>query len=94
MTSLYCPANISILLHCHCSPEPIPHYIPSDDAPPVTIEAIDGLMAAGAIEPDREAGEGHFRTTPLGRAWVKALCDLPPPRQAFIDQAGRVINDV
>ena len=32
-----------------------------------------------------------YITTRLGHAWVDALCNTPPPRLVFIDEAGRVL---
>jgi hypothetical protein len=84
MKTIYSPNNIDVLLHCHTCPRPHERF----NAPAVQ-DAIRDLLNAGAIEPD---GDERFSTTPLGRAWVQALCSVPPPRTAFIDEQGRVIE--
>lgn len=105
MNTLESPANISILLHCHYSPEPLPNWpdaesrerfilIPSryGDCPRSQVfDTVQDLLAIGAVQPLET--EGTFRTTALGRAWVKALCDTPLPTPAFVDQMGRVLTD-
>lgn len=92
------PANIRILLHCHCDARPLSALFPGnvdDDGKsldPMRIESVHELLTMGAIERD-EAQAGRFRTTRLGAAWVKALCDTPPPTPAFTNALGRVITD-
>lgn len=93
MTTIGSPATISILLHCHCDPRPLSALFPQVEAFfPFDIDAIRDLSVMGAIE-TTGGDSNRFRTTALGRAWVKALCDTPPPAPAFVDQAGRVITD-
>lgn len=89
MTSLKCPLNISLLLHCYVSPEPIENY-----GAPSKSEGISMLLEAGAIAvlEGQPKEMGLYRTTPLGRAWVEALCNVPPPKQVFVDEGGRVLK--
>ncbi len=88
MKKLGSPHVIKVLLHCYISPEPLEH----GDMPLYQDTLID-LMQAGAIE-QREAGKRVYNATPLGEAWVIALCNVPPPKMAFIDEVGRVISSL
>ena len=81
------PNNIDILLHFHCSPTKHERR----EAPAV-IEGIQILLEAGALEPDANRGEGHFRTTPKGRAWVESLCNVEEPRAAWVDAHGTILG--
>jgi hypothetical protein len=76
------PNNIEVLLHYHVCPHPHPRA----DAPAVH-DAIRMLHKAGAIE----FIGGQTKVTPLGAAWVQALCNVPVPTVAFIDEQGRVL---
>lgn len=86
MTTIYSPNNIDVLLHCHASVGPHPRI----EARAVQ-EAIDALMMVGAIAPDMRMPQ-CYTTTPLGHAWVQALCNVPRPKVAFIDEMGRVLE--
>ena len=86
MKTIYSPNNIDVLLHFAISTEPHPRR----HAPSVN-EAINELLFAGALVPATGEPE-RFAATPLGLAWVQALCNVPPPRAAFIDEMGRVIK--
>lgn len=96
MNTLGSPANIKILLHCHCDPRPLSEILPLDYSrnprDPMRIPGVEELVRLGAIEAN-EHNPALFITTDLGRAWVKALCDTPIPRAAFIDALGNVITD-
>lgn len=89
--TIYCPARIEFLLHCHTRPDGFEHQDAS-----VHAELIPEWLAAGVIE-RHEPFEvtpftrPHYRTTPLGKAWVRALCNVPMLRAAFLDEAGRVL---
>lgn len=85
MQTLGTPLKIEVLLHYHNTPGPYRHY----DASAVK-EAIQELLDQGAIQDTRYPNE--YNTTPLGAAWVKALCNVPPPKQVFIDEQGRVLE--
>jgi len=87
MDRIYSPNNIEVLLHCHTRPQPHPRL----DAGAVR-DAIGEFLRLGAIEPDEEAN--CWRTTPLGKAWVQALCNVPPPRTAFVDEHGNLIEGI
>ena len=86
MTEIFSPSNIEILLHCHVRVEPHPRL----EAPAVR-DAILAFLKIGAIAPDPEC-QDLYHTTPLGKAWVEALCRVPPPWIAFIDQQGKLLN--
>lgn len=83
-TAITSPYNIELLLHVHCTPAPI-----RDSG--CKAEALGKFQFLGAIVPDEESGSG-WRTTPLGAAWVKALCRVPCPRTAYIDTDGTVLD--
>jgi hypothetical protein len=90
MKTIFSPANIEILLHCHVSPEPIPNL----EAPAIA-ETVRDFISIGAIEPNRQEGDEsprRYKTTALGRAWVQALCSVPPPAVVFLDQTGKEIK--
>lgn len=82
MKNIYSPNNIEVLLHFHTCPHPHPRI----DAPAVK-EAIMQFLEIGAIV----VFDDTYITTRLGHAWVDALCNTPPPRLVFIDEAGRVL---
>jgi hypothetical protein len=85
MKTIGCPAHIEFLLWVHCNPEPFPR----EDAP-VYRDLIPQLIRLGVIE--REVSpKDCWRTTPLGRAWVQALCNVPMPKAAYLDEMGRVL---
>jgi hypothetical protein len=86
MRAIYSPNNINVLLHYHCSPEPHERI----EAPAVQ-EAVELLLSEGAIRPDEAQGPNCYRTTPLGMAWVEALCRVTTPRAVFVDQQGRIL---
>lgn len=83
MNTIYSPANIETLLHFHTKAEPHPRM----DAP-VVADAIKTFLIMGIIEPD---GKELYKTTARGVAWVKALCNTPPPTHAYLDEQGRVL---
>lgn len=78
------PAYVHFLLRCHWSPEP------HQDSP-VNKEAASHFIALGAIDPHSDK-ERLYRCTKLGRAWVRAICDTPIPRQVFLDASGQEIS--
>lgn len=87
MKTLQTPVNIEVLLHCHVCPRPHPRA----DSPAVA-EALHLLHRCGAIVPVLDFGGGsHFETTSLGRAWVAALCQVPQPKQVFVDAQGQML---
>lgn len=79
------PNNIEVLLHCHTTPAPHPRR-----HAPAVADALALLRTLGAIE--ATADENVETTTALGRAWVEALCRVPLPRAAFVDERGEVLS--
>lgn len=86
ITGISTPLRIEVLIHCHAGAEPHPRR-----SSPAVVDAIEQLEAAGAIElahPDN-----IYRTTEKGRAWVAALCAVPPPVQCWKDgKTGELIE--
>jgi len=85
MKTLGTPLKIEVLLHYHATPGPHRHY----DAPAVQ-KAIQELLDHKALQGTSYSNQ--YDTTPLGAAWVKALCNVPMPRQVFVDEQGRVLE--
>lgn len=86
MTTIHSPNNIDVLLHYHTRMGPHEGI----NAPAV-IDAISFLLQLGAIKP--RAAKNEYETTELGKAWVQALCNVPPPKQVFVDQLGKILNE-
>ena len=80
------PCNISVLLWCHCRVGEHPRF----EAEAVQ-DAINTFLSCGAIEPSKE-DQRVFTTTQLGKAWVEALCNVPPPKSVYVDEMGRIIE--
>lgn len=78
------PCEISVLLHFYVSP--LPHE--RHDAPAVSA-AIRWFLDVEAIR--RGDTPNTYVTTPLGKAWVEALCRVPKPRLAYLDEQNRVL---
>lgn len=78
------PSDVELLLHCYYCPDPHPRY----HAPAIT-EGIKKLIRLGAIE--ATVYSNIFATTPLGVAWVKAICNVQPPRSVFVDEKGKIL---
>lgn len=85
MTSIYSPHNIQILLWCHISSEPY-----SNMDTPAAEQSFKELEACGAIAKTPVANV--WATTPLGKAWVQALCNVPPPTLIYVDEMGQPLN--
>lgn len=81
---IFSPNNIEVLLHFHTSSTPHPRR----EAGAVA-DAITQFLHWGAIE---NVERDIFRTTPLGKAWVQALCNVPIPRRAFVDETNVVLG--
>lgn len=81
------PCKIEVLLHCHCVPLPHPQSLA-----PAVEDALTFLQAAGAIKPVG-GREDVFTTTPLGIAWVRALCNVPRPKLVYLDEMGRQVGE-
>ncbi len=81
--TIYSPFRIGILLHCHTNPAA---FDLDHDA---VFETLKEFEEMGVI---KEASHGYYNTTPLGKAWVNALCNVKVPKYAFIDEQGRVLD--
>jgi hypothetical protein len=80
------PCFVECLLRCYWSP--LAH--PKLEAP-ATQDAIAYFLKMGAIKPDGRK-EDVWRTTPLGKAWVDAICNTEIPSPAFCDAQGDAIK--
>ena len=89
MNCIETPLNIEVLMHSYTTPGPHPR----SHAPAVR-DSLKELCAEGAIEPDGEAmTELCFRATEKGKAWIAAICAVPPPIQAWKDgKTGELIE--
>lgn len=85
MKTIYSPSNIEVLLHFHCGVGPHPR----EEAEAVQ-EAIDRFIQDDVIAPEGEK-PGVFRTTKKGQAWVQALCNVEPPKPAWVDSHGNIL---
>lgn len=72
------PVEVEVLLHCFYRPEPPPSATPAYRA------AVGKLLGMSVIV----SREGAYECTPLGDAWVKAICKTPAPKQVFVDASG------
>ncbi len=83
------PADVSFLLKCHVYPEVW-------ESEHKTLDVVKPWLDAGIIERHEPFGASFasgqaFRTTKRGDAWVKAICGVPMPTPAFLDESGRVL---
>jgi len=85
MSIRFTPLHIQLLLHCYMSSET---YEPWSGA---ILSRLHELEGAGAVLPDGESPT-TFETTDLGDAWVLAICNMPPPRVAYLDAQGKEIE--
>lgn len=88
------PANIKFLLHCHLNYDSVFDRFES----PHHVELIADWLDAGVIKKHEIFGATpctpiSFKTTALGEAWVEALCRVPMPKLAYLDEAGRVLTE-
>ncbi len=79
------PNDLEILIHCHVSPT----LHPNINAPAVR-ETIDRFVKDGIIESSYEGG--YYNTTEKGKAWLTIILQTPHPREAWVDNVGRVIK--
>lgn len=80
---------IGVLLHCYLSHEPHPHA----DSEAVG-KTLSFLASCGAIHLTPKAQKFNcYETTPMGKAWVQALCDVPAPRSVFVNEAGNPLDN-
>lgn len=52
-------------------------------------QTIAEFVKVGVLE--KELDSERHRTTPLGGAWVNALCNTPIPRMVFVDENDRIL---
>lgn len=78
------PLAIKLLIHIYVTPEPVVN----EDAPAVQ-ETLNNLALIGAIQFNDTAPV--WSITPLGVAWVNALCNVATPRQVFVDEQGKIL---
>jgi hypothetical protein len=84
--TLRTPNNIEVLLHYYYSPDPHPQHTAL-----AVEEAITVLLGYGCLQPENTPRV--YKVTPLGAAWIQLLCATPIPRVAYVDAAGKVIDD-
>lgn len=77
------PHAIQVLLWCHCHPDPNP------EENGMWRQTIAEFVKVGVLE--KELDSERHRTTPLGGAWVNALCNTPIPRMVFVDENDRIL---
>lgn len=82
----FTPLHIKLLLHYHCNCDPWPQ----SDAPAVS-DYTQALVYFELVQPDSESGSGYI-TTERGKAHIKSLLTTPLPRQAWVNESGRVIS--
>jgi len=78
------PNDIEFLIHCHVSP--IVHERIESNA---IQETIEYFLEAGLIQ---YHDNRIYFTTAKGAAHLKQLCNLPLPKQVFVDYEGKEIN--
>lgn len=82
------PLLIEVLLHHYCSGAPF-----RDMSAPAVKDAFEFLLAEGALVCLNTGAERTlFGLSPKGKAWVLALCNVPPPKEVFVDQLGNVLT--
>jgi hypothetical protein len=80
------PHNIELLLHYHTTPDVHPRFHVAH-----VKEVTEMFVKRGCIIPEKDKPD-QYRTTSLGAAWVKALCNTEIPVAVFVDQTGAVIS--
>lgn len=88
MTTIETPYRIKLLIHFAGSPERSPYW-----GTKAYNDEVDSLLKDGAIKAYNEPGyNGDYCATPLGQAWVQALCNVQIPKMVFVDQLGNVLE--
>lgn len=84
--TIFCPAHIEFLIHCHVHPHQVFDHI---DAP-VFVGLVRQWTELGVIRQAVGGAQWHRRwyLTPLGRAWLKAIENVQLPRAVFLDEQG------
>ncbi len=84
---IHCPAHVEFLMHCHCSPEPFERW----DVP-MFVSLAKNWVDLGIIARNTNLEVAPvYSTTPLGKAWVNAICNTPLPKSVYVDEMGRVL---
>ncbi len=84
--TVFSPAAITFLLHCHTTPLPFERA-----GAPFYGELCARWLEEGVIKHDDEQ-DGVFLTTELGAAWVKALCNVKKPTSVYVDEHGVILK--
>jgi len=80
------PLRIEILLHFHCTSEMFP------EATEMVLNEIAEFVEHGVLIPVTKLGTADkYLITAKGNAWVKAICKVPMPVQAWVDAQGKVL---
>lgn len=79
------PFELQALMHCYTKRDV---YMPGNDR---AQQILAQFVTHGIIEPDDEI-PNVFRTTELGRAWVRVILTTPVPTARYVDQHGEVIH--
>lgn len=80
-----------------CELEVLIHYCVSNrkhdrqDAPAVA-NACNRLCLLELLEPWRDEDAGPYRGTERGKVYLDMLCQLPPPKRAWLNQQGEIIH--
>lgn len=83
----FTPLQISILLHHYVSPAPWPTPSPAYNESVKMLMDHDLLMVSHM----RHISEVAYTTTKRGVAHINQLLNLQPPKQAWVDAAGKII---
>ncbi len=87
---MYSPNVIEVLIHYCCSTR----RHERQDAPAVA-NACNQLCNDGMLEPYLEpyhVESGPYRATEGGRLYLQMLCEVPPPRQMWVDHNGKILT--
>lgn len=78
------PLEVEILMHCHSRA----HNPSNMDAP-----AVKGVIEQFSFRKVIELRDDIWKTTDLGEAWVKIICDVKRPTVAYLDEQGDIIGE-
>ncbi len=81
------PVELEVLLHLYHRTEPLPEDPPHQNA-------LRYLQPIGAVNLNPVAAQYEWSITNKGEAWVRMLLNAPPPRKAWVDQKGNVMDFV
>ena len=87
MSKCLTPNDVDVLLHYYTSD--VPHK--RIDVPAVR-ESTDSFLRYGVIY--KIGASDCYSTTPLGKAYVQAICSTPLPRMKYVcGLTGKVLDD-